>query len=444
MTSYNVGDSVPYAAVATTEGFTAASHQYYWTFDDGATAGTQTAAKVWSLPGIKSATVRATQPSTGGVAYANKSIPILGGGSLSSTLNTARCWHQSILLNNGKVLIVGGGTDFSATLSPNALTSCELYDPVTGLFTPTGSLNTARMAGHQLTMLPSGDILVTGGRTYNYYNYWWSNISSPGAMDSAEIYSVATGLWSTTDSMSSKRFMHRAVQLPSGKIMVFGGWPDSTTGNQPLQTTEIFDPVAHTWSSGPAMPIPMASSVCQSLDDGRVFLTLGLYQFTGTSYQGTTLNSYIYEEGGSFSSKLACPANEYGRDIPVYGLLGDDVIVGAGFTGQGNWSREFYIYHPSSNTWGSLTSGSVDTLGDLGSFATTRTCLFATGITTPGSDNGATYFVSSSATTRSTDFNYTGYVPTSTYLGNGYVLICGGAKASTLKAQNVAYLYYTG
>src|SRR6266576_3264214 len=56
----------------------------------------------------------------------------------TGSLNTARDNHTATLLPNGKVLVAGG------LGSSGFLTSAELYDPASGSWTATGSLNTAR------------------------------------------------------------------------------------------------------------------------------------------------------------------------------------------------------------------------------------------------------------------------------------------------------------
>jgi hypothetical protein len=83
---------------------------------------------------------------TGGFDNANNTLasaelydPVTGTSSATGSMNSPRVFHAAALLNNGKVLILGGQDS-----SGNALTSAELYDPAAGTFSTTGSLNFAR------------------------------------------------------------------------------------------------------------------------------------------------------------------------------------------------------------------------------------------------------------------------------------------------------------
>ena len=127
----------------------------------------------------------------------------------TGNLATARSHHTATLLPSGKVLVAGGFNE-SCSETCGALSSAELYDPATGLWSPTGSLATARWL-HTATLLPSGKVLVAGG-----YN------TSIGGLSSAELYDPASGTWSATGSLWAARDSHTATLLPSGKVLVAG------------------------------------------------------------------------------------------------------------------------------------------------------------------------------------------------------------------------------
>ncbi len=123
-------------------------------------------------------------------------------------MTTERYYHSATLLPDGRVVVVGGvGAD------GNALSSAELWDPVTGVFTPTTGLLTGARFQHAAIGLSDGRVLVAGGTTPR-------NDSSAVAINTAEIYDPATGAFLPTASMNAPRMAPYAVPLPSEKVLV--------------------------------------------------------------------------------------------------------------------------------------------------------------------------------------------------------------------------------
>jgi hypothetical protein len=161
--------------------------------------------------------------------------------SYTGSLITARVHHTATLLPSGKVLVVGGENlpvPGSSTDNLIVLASAELYDPVSGNWTATGSLSVARR-NHTATLLPNGKVLVVGGYggTYN---------GSGVYLASAELYDPANGTWSaTTGSLSNGRSAHTATLLINGKVLIAGGaGPDGPNGV--LASAELYDPASGT------------------------------------------------------------------------------------------------------------------------------------------------------------------------------------------------------
>lgn len=144
--------------------------------------------------------------------------PVSGSWSATGNLATGRTDHTATLLPNGKVLVAGGLSTVSGGTVPSTA-SAELYDPATGSWTPTGSLVTPRRQ-HTATLLPNGKVLVAGGVSSNA-------ISAATILASAELYDPVTGGWTSTGALATARYIHTSTLLPSGKVMVVAG---STAG----------------------------------------------------------------------------------------------------------------------------------------------------------------------------------------------------------------------
>ncbi len=85
-----------------------------------------------------------------------------GSGDFSSTggLHHARVNHSATLLSDGKVMVIGGA---SIDFDEGNLTTAETYDPATGLFTLTEDTMAFRRSEHHAVLLQDGRVLIVGG-----------------------------------------------------------------------------------------------------------------------------------------------------------------------------------------------------------------------------------------------------------------------------------------
>jgi WD40 repeat protein len=144
-------------------------------------------------------------------------------------MGSARQAHTATLLPDGRVLVAGGG-DVGYFIS-----SAEIYNPATGNWTPTGSLVSARGI-HTATLLPDGKVVATGG---NYNSFSAPTIV---ASSSTELYDPATGTWTASGSLNAARSTHVATLLPNGKVLVAAGY--YVNNNVQLFSAELYNSAA--------------------------------------------------------------------------------------------------------------------------------------------------------------------------------------------------------
>jgi len=169
-------------------------------------------------------------------------------------LKAARFDHSATLLPNGKVFVAGGFGDGMM------LSSCELFDPETGTWTPTGKLNKARQR-HTATLLKNGKVLVVGGAP-----------SDPRKYDaSAELYDPATGTCRLTGSLKVGRIHHTATLLADGRVLVAAGYD----GQTPLSSAEVYHPASETWRKAAGLKEDRMNAAATLLRDGKVLVTGG-------------------------------------------------------------------------------------------------------------------------------------------------------------------------
>lgn len=235
-------------------------------------------------------------------------VRVAGGFVPAGTLSTARSAHTATLLQSGKVLIAGGYGEASA----------EVYDPATGLSTPTTApMSTARF-GHTATLLPSGKVLVAGG---------WGPSS---VLDSTELYDPGTDTFSPGGSLAGTLHWATAVLLNDGRVLIVGGG-----------SNEIHDPATGT-STSLAAPLNRLETAAL-LPDGRVLIV-------GSDGSATAVGTVFDPATGTFSSSK--PMNYAHRSNEVATALSSGVLLTGGYSTSSSADlASAEIYDPASGTF---------------------------------------------------------------------------------------------
>src|SRR5437588_121391 len=334
---------------------------------------------------------------------------VQGAWTLTGSMNSARELAAQATLGDGSIL-AAGGTD-----GTNILSSAEVYSPSSGGWTPTGTMADAREDFPAVT-LPDGRVLVTGGLG-----------SSGSVLAGAELYDPASGTWSSAGALAVGRYFHTATLLKSGKVLVTGGCTVSGcsafTGE-----SELYDPATNSWSAGGSLGTARWRHTATLLGSGQVLIVGGS--------NGSTLNSCeLYDPAtGAWTS---APSTTYRRFLHAATLLGDGKVLVTGGNPFRTALAAAEIYDPSANQWtatGTMTQGR---------FAHTST-LLADGtvlLTAGGAFRGcgrtfcfyptATSEIYDEATGKFTAIarlNQARYYHTASLLGDGRVLVVGGAS----------------
>lgn len=175
--------------------------------------------------------------------------------------------HRANLLQNGKVFASGGrngGGDFNAA---------NLYDAGAATWSPATPMVGARNS-HGQSVFTYGNVLVTGG------------LQGTTTLASTQEYDVGSDTWIPKPAMHEGRFEHAQVTLTTPTvfndlIMVSGGRQitaidgllDFTLAADTgvlLQSCELFDPLAVTWTKIASMNLARFGHKLIALPDGKV------------------------------------------------------------------------------------------------------------------------------------------------------------------------------
>jgi hypothetical protein len=176
------------------------------------------------------------------------------------TMNSVRQIQHADLLTNGRVLISGG-----FDTNGNPLASAELYDPIADTFTLTGSMGTAR-GNHASALLYNGKVLVAGGLA--------PSGAATALTATAEVYDPVAGTFSPTGSMSVPRGQYFSMLLDDGTIFIGAGAGLSVL---PVgANADIFNPASGTFSATSPFTTVQTGQRQAVAPDGTVLLASGV------------------------------------------------------------------------------------------------------------------------------------------------------------------------
>jgi hypothetical protein len=233
--------------------------------------------------------------------------------------------------------MVVGGQDASGDTG-KSIASVELYNPVTGTWSLTGSMNTSRLFP-TITMLPGGKVLVVGGFTGD---------TLCCATATAELYDPASGTFSYTGSMTPARRTHAQALLSDGRVLVAGGWNETAYLDSPV----IYDLVTKNFSATGSMGTTRRFPTGNLLLDDTVLITGG-FQSDTVTLASAILYNVLSKTFSSTGSMLAARARHTST------LLNSGKVLVAGGNNQVNIIASAELYDPVSKTFsatGSMTT----------------------------------------------------------------------------------------
>jgi|GEM_PF-685182 len=186
-------------------------------------------------------------------------------GQKMSTLRSAATHAK---LSDGRILFMGGSTDFETAIS-----TTDIFDPTTNTFTP-GSEMMKERSGHASVALPDGRILVFGGTDSNE------------PQDSVEIYDPLQGSFRLLDArLEIPRANHTATLVNEHTVAIVGGETTPSESEREsaapfLGSIELFDVPSLQFSNVKLkMTAPRIYHTATRLDARRVLIAGGLSDF---------------------------------------------------------------------------------------------------------------------------------------------------------------------
>jgi N-acetylneuraminic acid mutarotase len=239
------------------------------------------------------------------------------------------------------------GTEVVATIDASGTTTYTAQAVITktliaGMNEWLSAADTPQGTRYHAVAEHGGYIFQFGGETD-----WWTGTTAVNR------YDMASDTWTAAASLPIATYAMDAVTI--GDLIYIPGGSDDTTdirlGGTFLNTLRIYDPVADSWSTGAAMPAPLAGASAVAYDGL-------LYVIGGLQNDGTAANTlYIYDPGTDSWTTGASMAEA--RSLSAAAAIDGKIYIAGGYLGGNGGDttiNSVEVYDIATDAWSSGSS----------------------------------------------------------------------------------------
>jgi galactose oxidase-like protein/Calx-beta domain-containing protein/Kelch motif protein len=237
------------------------------------------------------------------------------------------------IMDNGKLIIVGGETGSDANGNPIGIDNGEIFDHDTGTWSTVPDMPGGERWYPSAITLADARVLVWSGTSRGVKNPW------------VDAYDRASNTWTTLSSRSYADLYPRLHVMLSGEVFVSGG-------AEPL----LFDPISRTWKGAPAPNVQnRGEGMCSVLlPYSATATTQKVLVAGGGATSGTnTAEVFTFNASQGAVGWTSIPSMSKGRKNFSAVLLPDGEVLALGGSFLPPWTNlaSCEVYNPASNSW---------------------------------------------------------------------------------------------
>ena len=157
-----------------------------------------------------------------------------------------------------------------------------------------------------------------GARSSNIERASSVSNSAGGADDSAATLTTVNvaRFRAITPTMTIVRAFHAAALLPDGQVLITGGTASAVSGTSSLNTAELYDPTANTFTALPAtMQQVRDNHTATTLKNGQVLLTGGQDNINGDGHNTAELYDPVTKTFTAIAATMTTPRGGHSHSI---------------------------------------------------------------------------------------------------------------------------------